>query len=48
MTEIQVFYKKQLDNAYHNVFMDHVLTLAHKQDFHEPKIAEATAAKPPT
>ena len=44
MTEIQVFYKKQLDNAYHNAFMDQVLILANEQDFHEPKIAEATAA----
>ena len=44
MDKIQVFDKQNLDNAYHNVFMDHVLTLAHKQDFHEPKIAEATAA----
>ena len=44
MTEIQVFYKKQLDNAYHNAFIDQVLILANEQDFHEPKIAEATAA----
>ena len=44
MDKIQVFDKQNLDNAYHNVFMDHVLTLAHKQDFHEPKIAEATTA----
>ena len=44
MNQIQEIRKTRLDNAYHNAFIDQVLILANEQDFHEPKIAEATAA----